>query len=160
MRLTPLILALACTLPAAVQAQDNAPPARPARADAAKGLPSGPPSPLFAALGGREGLAAVSRGLVDRMATDPRIRQFFEKTDRAALTASLADQLCNALGGPCKFTVKMRAAHEDMKITRTHFNIVVELLQDAMDDAKVPFHTQTQLLALLAPMHRDIITLH
>ena len=35
---------------------------------------------------------------------------------------------------------------------------LVEDLQDAMEAARIPFSTQNQLLALLAPMHRDIVT--
>ena len=35
---------------------------------------------------------------------------------------------------------------------------LAEDLQHAMDDQGVAFRAQNQLLALLAPMHRDIIT--
>ena len=33
----------------------------------------------------------------------------------------------------------------------------IEALQDAMDKHDVPFRAQNKLLALLAPMHRDIV---
>jgi hemoglobin len=32
------------------------------------------------------------------------------------------------------------------------------VLQVSMDARNIPFSTQNQLLALLAPMHRDIVT--
>jgi hemoglobin len=37
------------------------------------------------------------------------------------------------------------------------FNALVEDLQLAMDDSEIPFATQNRLLAILAPMERDIV---
>jgi hemoglobin len=51
----------------------------------------------------------------------------------------------------------MKDAHADLKITRADFNALVEVLQQAMDARSIPFTRQNQLLALLAPMHRDIV---
>jgi hemoglobin len=52
----------------------------------------------------------------------------------------------------------MKAAHADLGIRKADFNALVEVLQDTMDQRRIPFRTQNRLLALLAPMHRDIIT--
>lgn len=43
---------------------------------------------------------------------------------------------------------------------QSHFNALVEVLQSAMDAQGIPFAQQNRLLALLAPMHRDVITKH
>jgi hemoglobin len=45
-----------------------------------------------------------------------------------------------------------------LKVNRAQFNALVENLQDAMAKNDVPSRTQNRLLALLAPMHRDIVT--
>ena len=45
-----------------------------------------------------------------------------------------------------------------MDITKAHFNALVEVLQAAMAAQGIAFAQQNRLLALLAPMHRDIIT--
>jgi hemoglobin len=45
-----------------------------------------------------------------------------------------------------------------MEITKTDFNALVEVLQKSMDAQGVDFSSQNQLLAKLAPMHRDVIT--
>jgi hemoglobin len=45
-----------------------------------------------------------------------------------------------------------------MDITKGNFNALVEVLQTSMDAKKIPFSAQNRLLAQLAPMHRDIIT--
>lgn len=51
----------------------------------------------------------------------------------------------------------MKAAHADLNLAPRHFNALVEDLQDAMDAEHVSFWTQNRLLALLAPMHRDVV---
>ena len=51
-----------------------------------------------------------------------------------------------------------RRFHANLAINRENFNALVEQLQFAMDKNNVPFRAQNKLLAVLAPMHRDIIT--
>jgi hemoglobin len=43
-------------------------------------------------------------------------------------------------------------------VRTSSFNALVEMLQQSMDAKKIPFTVQNRMLALLAPMHRDIIT--
>ena len=45
----------------------------------------------------------------------------------------------------------------NLEIRRGDFNALVEVLIDAMDAKGLPFARQRELLALLAPMHRDIV---
>jgi hemoglobin len=51
----------------------------------------------------------------------------------------------------------MKEAHANMDVTRSHFNALVEVLQTSMNARGIPFTRQNQLLALLAPMHRDVV---
>jgi len=52
----------------------------------------------------------------------------------------------------------MAESHRELEIARGDFNRLVEVLQDCMDAKGIPFGTQNRMLALLAPMHRDIVT--
>ena len=52
----------------------------------------------------------------------------------------------------------MSAAHEEMKITLTQFNAVVEDAYLACEDVRTPYHTCNQLIAALAPFKRSIVT--
>jgi hemoglobin len=52
----------------------------------------------------------------------------------------------------------MKTAHADLDIRKGDFNALVEVLQQAMDARGIPFRAQNQLLAQLAHMHRDVIT--
>ena len=75
------------------------------------------------------------------------------------LKAKLVDQICQVSGGPCEYKgADMKAAHSNMDITKTNFNALVEVLQKSMDAQGIAFSSQNQLLAKLAPMHRDVIT--
>jgi len=136
--LAPLALALLCALQA-----------MPARAD----------DSLYTQLGGKPALEAVVDGLLQRATQDARIKDFFKETNLKYLRTQLVDQLCAVTGGPCRYEGEtMKNAHAAMGLNQAHFNALVEDLQDAMDTAGVPFATQGRLLALLAPMHRDIVT--
>jgi hemoglobin len=114
---------------------------------------------LFRALGAQAGVKRLSDDFIDRMLADPRVKGFFKDTKLSRLRDKLYLQFCAVSGGPCVYDGDdMKEVHEGMKLGKGDFNAVVELLQDAMDNAKIPFSTQNQFLALLAPMHRDIIT--
>lgn len=114
---------------------------------------------LFDALGGKPGLAALMETFVERLASDERTKIFFENSDKPRLKSQLVDQLCMLSGGPCEYRgAKMRGLHRNLEIRRGDFNALVEVLQDAMEAHGIGFRTQNALLALLAPMHREIVT--
>lgn len=115
--------------------------------------------PLFAALGGQPGIARVVDGFVARLAGDPRLARYFERTDLVEFRKQLVDQFCAVAGGPCRYEgADMKKAHADLDISKAAFHRTVELLQAAMDAEAIAFADQNRLLARLAPMHRDIVT--
>lgn len=114
---------------------------------------------LYKAFGEKPGIAVLMDDFVNRLVVDPRIGHMFKKTKPANLKEQLTDQVCLVSGGPCKYEGNpMKAGHADLGITKADFNALVEVLQVSMDAKGIPFRAQNQLLALLAPMHRDIIT--
>ena len=83
----------------------------------------------------------------------------FENTNVGRFKRLLADQLCQLTGGGCAYHGRtMRESHEALNLNTRQFNAVVEGLQHAMDQQDIPFHTQNRLLALLAPMQRDVVS--
>ena len=122
---------------------------------------SAAPAGLYQALGEKPGIDRLVDDFVNRAVKDPRIGAHFKDVKPAALKESLADQFCQLSGGPCKYEgADMKSAHADMQINKGHFHALVEVLQSAMDAQGLPFAQQNRLLALLAPMHRDVITIH
>ncbi len=153
----PLSIASLCALwlltalPAHAQSAAPVDPATTAAADDA----------LFRALGGQPGIARIVDDFVPRLVADPRTGEFFKKTNQEHLKLMLTQQFCVVAGGACVYTgIPMKLAHHDMDISKGNFNALVEVLQAAMDAQGVPFTTQNQLLARLAPMHRDIVNVH
>lgn len=114
---------------------------------------------LYEQLGGKESIRTVMDDFVVRLKADPRIGDQFAATDADRLASQLTDQVCEATGGPCKYVgLDMKAAHAGMTITKAHFNALVEVLQVSMNAHSVPFDVQLEVLSMLAPMHRDVIT--
>lgn len=119
-----------------------------------------PESPaLYQALGEKEGIKLLMDDLVGRLRADKTIGPLFTNIKPAYLKEQLTDQLCRVSGGPCVYEGEaMKKSHAELKIGTGQFNLLVEILQDCMDARHIPFPVQNQLLARLAPMHRDIIT--
>jgi hemoglobin len=118
---------------------------------------------LYDRLGGKKAITAVVDEFVGRVAADARINAFFGATAAdakrlATFKGKLVDQICEASGGPCKYTGKdMESAHMGMGISGGDFNALVEDLVGALDKFKVPQHEKDQLLGALAPMKADIV---
>lgn len=122
-----------------------------------------PKKKLYDRLGGKQAIKAVVDEFVANCGADKRINSFFGglAKDPAKMTAfkkKLVDQVCQATGGPCKYTGKtMKETHKGMGVTTAHFNAVVEDLTKALDKLKVPAPEKKELLAALGPMKKDIV---
>lgn len=126
---------------------------------AASAYPVAPAPGLYEAFGEQAGIRSLMDDFVQRLRSDARIGDQFKNTNLPNLAKSLGDQLCQLSGGPCVYKgPDMKTAHQDRDITKAHFNALVEVLQDSMNARGIPFARQNQMLALLAPMHRDAIT--
>jgi hemoglobin len=113
---------------------------------------------LYVQLGGQPGLVKLVDAFFPRVLADARLSPFFKDANPDYLKGQLVAELCHVSGGPCvRKGPDMKHAHEAFDIDRASFNAVVEVLQDAMDDQEIAFATQNQLLARLAPLHRDIV---
>lgn len=116
---------------------------------------------LYQALGEKPGITALADDFVNRLKANERIGKMFDDIKPAYLKEQFVDQFCELSGGPCKYEgEEMKKSHEKLGIDKAQFNLVVEILQKAMDARGIPFTAQNQLLAKLAPMHREIITEH
>ena len=116
---------------------------------------------LYQRLGGREAIKAVVDDFVANLAADPRVNSRFKALKPEAvfkLQTNLADQICDAAGGPCAYLGRdMKTVHTGMGITEAEWNATVEDLVKSLDKFKVPKKEQQDLLALLGPMKKDIV---
>jgi len=118
-----------------------------------------PNDQLYKAFGEKPGLVALMDDFMVRLLADPRTSPHFKPSNQERVKEQLVDQLCSLAGGPCVYKgADMKSAHANLDIKKSDFNALVEVLQQSMDAKGIPFRTQNQMLALLAPMHRDTIT--
>lgn len=147
MRIQVLAIAAVAALVAATAGAENAPKQK----------------SLYDRLGGKQAITAVVDEFVGRVAADNRINQFFAPTASnparlASFKMKLVDQICEASGGPCKYTGKdMKTAHQGMGISTADFNALVEDLVGALDKFDVAAADKNQLLGVLGPMQGQIV---
>lgn len=110
---------------------------------------------LYKAFGEKSGLVSLMDDFMTLLLADPRTGPHFKPANQQRVK----EQLCALGGGPCVYKgADMKTAHVNLEITKSDFHALVEVLQRSMDARGIPFTRQNQMLALLAPMHRDIIT--
>ena len=113
---------------------------------------------LYDRLGGKPAITAVIDDFVGNVAADPRINRRFATADIPRLKRMLVDQVCEATGGPCRYTgASMVDAHRGMNITETEFNALVDDLVKSLDKFKVPAQEKTELLTALGSMKGQIV---
>jgi len=123
---------------------------------------SAPPEPtLYQRLGGRDALKGVVDDFVANVVADPRVNSRFKGLQPAAvskLQTNLADQICDATGGPCAYLGRdMKAAHAGMGIAEAEWTATVEDLVKSLNKFKVGAKEQQELLAILGPMKKNIV---
>ena len=114
---------------------------------------------LYERLGGRPAITAVVDDFVANVAADKRINKFFARANIGRLKARLVEQICQGTGGPCQYRGDdMRSVHAGMGIQNKHFDALVQDLAKSLNKFKVPAREQKELVAILAPMRKDIVT--
>ncbi len=141
-----LLLASSTLLALPAQAQNTVAPAASSNA-------------LYDSFGGKAGLVKLMDDFMQRLLADHRTGPHFKSGNQERIKEQLVDHFCAAMAGPCVYKgADMKAIHSNLDITKSDFHALVEVLQQAMDAQGIAFSAQNQLLALLAPLHRDVIT--
>ena len=113
---------------------------------------------LYDRLGSGDAISAITESWVARVGGDDRANGKFARTDIERLKKEIADQLCEATGGPCTYTGRsMRKTHDGMEVTAGEFEVVMQHLEAALEELNVPKTEQDELTGLLQPMRDDIV---
>ena len=128
-------------------------------AGAALAQTASPANPLYQSFGEKPGLALLMDDFMARLLADPRTGPHFKPANQQRVKEQLVEQLCALSGGPCVYKgADMKSSHANLDIKKSDFHALVEVLQQSMDARGIAFREQNRMLALLAPMSRDIIT--
>lgn len=116
-----------------------------------------PKPSLYQQLGGEAGISLITDALLNEIANDERIVHHFADTDIERFRRLLAEQLCQLSDGPCIYSGgTMQDSHKGFNITLANYDALVENLIKVMQRQNISISAQNQLLALLAPMYKDI----
>lgn len=116
-------------------------------------------SELYHEFGDRDGLVKLVDDVTDRWVKDPRIGDTFNDINLVRFKGLLTDQLCELVGGPCKYKGRdMYKSHKGLHLDEMEFAVLAEDLQISMDKFDIPQGAQFKLMAMLAPMEKDIVT--
>ena len=114
---------------------------------------------LYKAFGEKAGLVVLLDDFMVRLLADARTGPHFKPANQQRVKEQLVDQLCSLSGGPCVYKgADMQSSHANLDIKKSDFHALVEVLQASMDAKGISSRKQNEMLALLAPMNRDIIT--
>ena len=121
------------------------------------GCSTAPGPVLYQRLGAEEGINAIVDGLLFEIEHDERIVHHFADSDIGRFRAMLTEQLCDLTGGPCQYSGStMQQSHTGFNITLADYDALVEGLIKVMQRQQISTADQNALLALLAPMYKDI----
>lgn len=116
------------------------------------------PKSLYDRLGGKPALTAVVGELWAQVAADARINGRFAHTKPEVFGAQLVDFLCQASGGPCKYTgADMKTAHTGMKLTVAEFTALAEDTIKALDKFSVPAQEKGEVMNMLGSLQGDVV---
>ena len=114
---------------------------------------------LYERIGGRPVLQQVVDQTLTRVAGDPAVNQSFAKVNMHHLAAKVTDELCALTGGGCpRNEDSEKTLHAGLNITEREFYSMVEALREALDRCAVGTTEKNELLRILAPMKRDVVT--
>lgn len=118
-----------------------------------------PARSLYERMGGATIVSAVANELIDETAAHPALKRSFEGVGLPRVKALLVDQLCEITGGPCTYVGDTMAdVHAGLKITEAEMNGMVEILRKILIRHHIALRERNELIALLAPMKRDVVT--
>ena len=113
---------------------------------------------LYERLGGEPVVSVIASELIRTAAKDPATSRSFEGVRLQNTERQLAAQICELTGGGChRDGDNMKDVHGGQGITQQEFYALVEMLRDVMVRHGVALRERNELLALLAPMKRDIV---
>jgi len=120
---------------------------------------SKPEATLYQRIGGLPMLSRISNQTLDIVSKDPQTSRSFEGVKMKTLKESLTNFLCVKTGGDCVYEGDtMKKSHADAKITTAEFERMVDVMRERMDVNGVGTKEKNELLRILAPMKRDVVT--
>lgn len=113
---------------------------------------------LFQRIGGLPVLTKIVDESIEEIAKSPRTKRSFDGIKLKPLKESIVLQLCKITDGGCNYEGEtMLNSHRDAKISEAEFNAFVDIFRNTLNKY-LATREKNELLKILAPMKRDIVT--
>lgn len=114
---------------------------------------------LYDRIGGAPVMQRIALATLSRVANDPAVNHSFAGINIDKLSVKLASHLCAVTGGGCPpSSDSLKVVHAGLDIREGEFAAIVEALRAACDANGVGEREKNELLRVLAPNKRDIVT--
>jgi hemoglobin len=114
---------------------------------------------LYDRLGGRDAIAAVVDRFYERVLADERLAHFFEDVDMRRQRAHQTQFLSAVTGGPVEYTGQdMERAHEDLRITGSHFDAIGTHLERTLDEFDVDPDAREETIETFSEYEEAVVT--
>lgn len=131
----------------------------------AQGSSADPATPsLYDRLGGLYPISAVVDDFIDRVYVNDtlnanhRIAEARSELRKPGLKVHVANMVCMATGGPCKYTGQsMKDSHARFQITPEEWDALLVDFRASLDKFKVPGPEQNELVAIVESTKADIV---
>ncbi len=123
------------------------------------------PKPLYERLGGLKGITVVVDDFIDHLVVNktlnknPAIDAGRKRSPAPYLKFQVSQLVCEATGGPCKYTGKaMKESHDPLNISEKEWGIMAGEFKKSLDKFKVPAAEQKELFDIVGKTKADIVT--
>jgi hemoglobin len=114
--------------------------------------------PLYERLGGRPALQAVVTDIIGLHFSEPLTKPLTAGVDQDKLVRLVVEFLCQASGGPEKYTGRdMVAAHAHLGMTDVHFMAAGDQIVRVLKKYNVPGPEIEEVMCLIVGHHDDVI---
>jgi hemoglobin len=120
---------------------------------------------LYDRLGGLKGITLVVDDFIDRLVANdelnrnPAIDAGRRRSPAPYLKFQVSQLVCQATGGPCKYTGKpMKESHSQLNINEREWAVMAAEFKKSLDAFKVPAAEQKELFDIVGTTKADIVT--
>jgi hemoglobin len=120
--------------------------------------------PLYERLGGLKGISLVVDDFIDRLVANktlnknPAIDAGRKAAPAPYLKVQVAQLVCEATGGPCKYTGKdMKSSHAHLNISAKEWDVMAGEFKKSLSKFKVPAAEQDELFEIVGKTKPDIV---
>jgi truncated hemoglobin YjbI len=118
--------------------------------------------PLYHRVGGDKSMEVAVDLFYRKVLEDDFVAKFFDDVDMASQRLKQKNFLTMAFGGPAQFSgLDLRKAHkrlvENMELTDAHFDRVLELLKETLEELNISEKELVRMLEILGSVREDVL---